>query len=156
AENSGRIAVMSAEGGLFEAVGRYSRDGAPNLEVLKKAHCGDEIRVDRQSRESEYVRKPALTLALTAQPSVLRRLVKNDGLRGQGILARILFAVPRSNVGSRDVRAKPLGTEVEGEYRRAVRKVLNLEWRTGGRDGAREPHVLRFDDEAEELLANFS
>lgn len=70
AEQGGRLAVMSAEGGIFDIIaGRYS--GTANMEVFLKGHAGDRLRVDRRSRE-EYVDAPALTMGLAVQPAVLR------------------------------------------------------------------------------------
>src|SRR5207237_7670865 len=60
-EQRGRVAVMSPEGGLFDIMaGRYSQNG-PCFDVLLKAHAGDDLRVDRVNRPSEYVEAPALT-----------------------------------------------------------------------------------------------
>ena len=50
AEQGGRLAVLSAEGGIFATLaGRYS--GAPNLEVFLKGHAGDLLIVDRKGRD---------------------------------------------------------------------------------------------------------
>jgi hypothetical protein len=76
AEQGGRLALLSAEGGLFElAGGRYS-DGVPNLDVFLKGHPGDDLRVDRIGRAPVHVRKPALTLGLVVQPDVIRDLAR--------------------------------------------------------------------------------
>jgi hypothetical protein len=46
AEQGGRLAVLSAEGGIFATMaGRYSC-GVPSLEVFLKGHAGDLLRVD--------------------------------------------------------------------------------------------------------------
>lgn len=71
AEQGGRRAVLSPEGGIFATIaGRYS--GTPNLEVLLKGHAGDLMRVDRRPREAEHVDKPGLTMGLAVQPEILR------------------------------------------------------------------------------------
>ena len=60
AEQGGRLAVMSAEGGIFDIIaGRYS--GAPNMEVFLMGHAGDRLKVDRRNRE-EFMEAPALTM----------------------------------------------------------------------------------------------
>jgi replicative DNA helicase len=70
AEQGGRLAVLSAEGGIFATLaGRYS--ATPNLEVFLKGHAGDMLRVDRQGRPAEHVDNPALTLGLAVQPEVI-------------------------------------------------------------------------------------
>src|SRR5664280_164192 len=64
AEQGGRLAVLSAEGGIFATMaGRYS-GGVPALEVFLKGHAGDLLRVDRKARPAEHVAAPALTLGL--------------------------------------------------------------------------------------------
>ena len=69
----GRIAVVSAEGGLFDLLaGRYSR--MPNIDVWLKGHSGDSIRVDRKGRAAEVVTRPVITIGLMIQPAVLRSI----------------------------------------------------------------------------------
>jgi replicative DNA helicase len=64
-EQGGRMAVMSAEGDVFELMaGRYSNNGAPNFGIFLRGHAGDTLRVDRVKRAPEHVQKPALTLGL--------------------------------------------------------------------------------------------
>src|SRR5690606_7418544 len=71
----GRIAVVAAEGDVLRIVdGRYARDGAARLGELTRAWSGDPIRVDRIGREPVHVPRPALTLALAVQPSVVPSL----------------------------------------------------------------------------------
>ena len=90
AAQDGRLAVISAEGGIFDIIGgRYSR--MPNFDIYLKAHAGDEIRVDRVGRKPEHIEHPALTLALAVQPAVLRTIADREGFRGRGLLARFLF-----------------------------------------------------------------
>jgi replicative DNA helicase len=115
AEQGGRLAVLSPEGGIFATIaGRYS--GTPNLEVFLKGHAGDMLRVDRRSRDSEHVDKPALTLGLAVQPEVLRDIANMPGFRGKGLLARILFAVPENTVGRRKVGADPVPAAISEAY----------------------------------------
>ncbi|GIE96680.1 hypothetical protein Ari01nite_41450 [Paractinoplanes rishiriensis] len=115
AEQGGRLAVLSPEGGIFATIaGRYS--GTPNLEVFLKGHAGDLMRVDRRSREAEHVDKPALTMGLAVQPEILRDIAGMPGFRGLGLLARILFAVPENTVGRRKIGADPIPTQVAADY----------------------------------------
>lgn len=115
AEQGGRLAVLSPEGGIFATIaGRYS--GTPNLEVFLKGHAGDMMRVDRLSRDGGHVDKPALTMGLAVQPEILRDIAGMPGFRGLGLLARILFAVPENTVGFRKIGADPIPTEVAARY----------------------------------------
>jgi replicative DNA helicase len=115
AEQGGRLAVLSPEGGIFATIaGRYS--GTPNLEVFLKGHAGDMMRVDRLSRDGGHVDKPALTMGLAVQPEILRDIAGMPGFRGLGLLARILFAVPENTVGFRKIGADPIPTQVAATY----------------------------------------
>jgi replicative DNA helicase len=117
AECGGRIALLSAEGGLFATLaGRYSR-GVPNLDAVLKAHGGETIRVDRTGRSPEFVDRPALTLGLAVQPQVFRDAASNPDLRGRGVMARILYSWPASMVGRRATRAPHASPEVLNAYR---------------------------------------
>lgn len=103
AEQGGRLSLMSAEGGgIFDIIaGRYS--GKPNQEVYLQGHAGDMLRVNRQSRDSQFIDAPALTMGLAVQPSVLDDIAKAPGLDGRGLLARFLYALPKSLVGYREL-----------------------------------------------------
>lgn len=154
ADQGGRLALLSAEGGLFElAGGRYS-DGVPNLDVFLKSHPGDDLRVDRVSRSPVHVRKPALTLGLVVQPDVIRDLARKPGFRGSGLLARFFFALPQSLVGSRDIDPPPVPTEVAGAYSDVCSMLLKL--REERNDGELVPIVVRFDKAARSALEDFS
>jgi Protein of unknown function (DUF3987) len=117
AEHGGRLALLSAEGGLFEvAGGRYS-DGVPNLDVLLKSHPGDDLRVDRVGRGPVHVRHPALTLGVAVQPEVIRELARKAVFRGSGLLARFFYSLPESTVGRRDARPPSMPESVSDRYR---------------------------------------
>ncbi|RKR89540.1 DnaB helicase-like protein [Micromonospora pisi] len=115
AEQGGRLAVLSPEGGIFATIaGRYS--GTPNLEVFLKGHAGDMLRVNRRSRDPEHVEHPALTLGLAVQPDVLRDIAGMPGFRGKGLLARILFSLPENTVGRRKIGADPVPEQIATAY----------------------------------------
>ncbi|MEV6208656.1 YfjI family protein [Kitasatospora sp. NPDC051914] len=114
-QQGGRIAALSAEGGLFDIIaGRYS--GTPNMDVFLKAHAGDMIRVNRQGRESQYIQSPALTIGLAVQPSVLEDIAKVRGFEGRGLLARFLYALPKSLVGRRNLEPRTIPDQVADTY----------------------------------------
>lgn len=100
AEQGGRMAVLAPEGdSLRIADGRYSGQGDARLDTLKRAWSGEPIREDRVGRPGECVRRPALTLALCLQPSVLETLVNKRSFRGEGVLGRILWERGRWEAG---------------------------------------------------------
>lgn len=101
AEQGGKIAILSTEGGLFDLMtGRYSEKA--NLDVYLKSWSGDTITVDRIGRGQSKVANPALTIGLTVQPSVIAALAEKPELAGRGLTARFMYALPIDNVGHRD------------------------------------------------------
>jgi hypothetical protein len=126
AEQNGRLAIASAEGGIFDIIaGRYS-DGAPNLDVYLKGYSGDTLRVDRRSRPPEFVPNPCLTVVLTVQPDVIRSLADNPTFRNRGFTARWLFVLPQSMVGFRSVNPCTVEPKVRERWDRIVRAILEL------------------------------
>ncbi|HET6860673.1 MAG TPA: YfjI family protein, partial [Streptomyces sp.] len=114
AEQGGRLAVMSAEGGIFDIIaGRYS--GTPNMEVFLRGQAGDRLRVDRRGRE-EFIESPALTMGLTVQPSVLEDIGRIKGAGDRGLLARFLYSLPTSLVGHRKILPDTIADEVADTY----------------------------------------
>lgn len=146
AEQGGRLAVLSAEGGIFSTLaGRYS-GGTPSLEVFLKGHAGDLLRVDRKGRPAEHVEHPALTLGLALQPEVLRDIARIPGFRGRGLLARILYSLPENTVGRRRIGTPAVPTPVTAAYDRHLQNlVLTLAATT-------EPTVLALSREANDRV----
>jgi replicative DNA helicase len=123
AEQGGRLAVLSAEGGIFATLaGRYS--GTPNFEVFLKGHAGDMLRVGRLGRDAEDVEHPALTLGLALQPTVIRDLAGQAGFRDRGLLARILFSLPIDIVGHRLIGAPEVSPDVVAAYHRQLHTLV--------------------------------
>jgi replicative DNA helicase len=146
AEQGGRLAVLSAEGGIFSTLaGRYS-GSVPSLEVFLKGHSGDMLRVDRKGRPPEYIPQPALTLGLCVQPEVLRTIAAMPGFRSRGLLARILYSLPPNLVGHREIGMPPVPEDVRDAYASSVRTlVLTMaEWT--------DPAVLTLEDGAAKLI----
>ncbi|PBC78927.1 uncharacterized protein DUF3987 [Streptomyces sp. TLI_235] len=115
AEQGGRISVMSPEGGIFDIIaGLYS--GSTNMEIFLKGHAGDMVRVNRQGRPSQHIDRPAVTMGLAIQPEVLDAIARVKGAEGRGLLARYLYAVPESLVGSRNIEPEPIPDDVADTY----------------------------------------
>src|SRR5215217_1597532 len=150
ADQGGRIALMSPEGGVFDMMaGRYSQ-GVPNLDVYLKGHAGDALRVDRVGRPSDYIQNPALTIGLAVQPEVLQGLANKPGLRGRGLLGRFLYAMPRDTLGKRTIRPKAVPWQVEGAYNARVTKLLELS--PSLPEEERQVKTLRLQPEAQEEM----
>ena len=149
AQQGGRLALLSAEGDIFELMaGRYSK-GQPNFGVFLKGHSGDPLRVDRINRPTDEVSSPALTVGLTIQPDVLHSLTQKPGFRGRGLLARFLYSVPPSNIGKRLVGAPPVPSEIRSRFEGKVLALARLF------EPVETTHVLRLSPEASETLRAF-
>jgi replicative DNA helicase len=146
AEQNGRLAIISAEGGVFDIIaGRYSK--LPNMDLWLKGHSGDPLKVDRKGRPPEYIRRPALTLALMIQPAVLDAIAASREFRGRGLLARFLYAYPVSKVGRREIAPPPVNAEIQTNY---AATVATLASGLAGRAG--DPAVLMLSSQAKEAI----
>ena len=133
AEQGERIALFSAEGGIFEMMaGRYSQ-GVPNLDVYLKGHAGDMLRVDRRSGPPVLMSQPALTMGLAVQPDVLRGLADKPGFRGRGLIARFLYALPPNLMGRRRAGTPAVPDGIVQQYRRCLLGLLETEPNADGR-----------------------
>ncbi len=149
ADQGGVVAVMSAEGGIFDIMaGRYS-NGIPNLDVWLKGHSGDQLRVDRKNRPTEVIDRPCITNVLTVQPEVLHALSDKPGFRGRGLIARFLYSMPASTVGRRTIAPPPVPTDVQRTYERNVSALLRT---TEALDKQR---VVNFSPAAHSSLVRF-
>ncbi|HYQ66152.1 YfjI family protein [Actinophytocola sp.] len=147
AEQGGRLAVLSDEGGIFAIIaGRYS--GSSNTNVFLKGYTGTQLRVDRTNRPSELVEHPALTLGLTIQPAVIDDLGNTAMLRGSGFLARILYSQPVSLVGHRKARPHPVPDHVADAYNSRLHTIAHTlhGW-------AEDPARFVFAEHADDLMA---
>lgn len=146
ADNDGRMGIVSAEGGIFEIMaGRYTSNSV-NVEVFLKAFSGDPIFIDRVGRAPQQIPHPALTMLLSVQPVVIRNIMSNSAFRGRGLLARFLFAQPKSMVGSRRYDSDPIPQGLKSAYRNLIHDLLSI---TGNRD------CIRFDAGAYEESKEF-
>ena len=124
-DNQGRMALISAEGGAFDnIVGRYTKK--PNLDVWLKGICGDTIRVDRINREPDYIRNPALSMIISAQPSVLSEIMQNGLLDGRGFLARLFYINIPSAAMPKSFRSAPIPATIREDYDHLIFHLLNL------------------------------
>jgi hypothetical protein len=128
AEQGGRMAVFSDEGGVFDLIaGRYSK-GVPNLDLWLKSHSASPVRVDRadRSRPPILIDRPHLTVGISPQPDVLQSLRDKPGFRGRGLLARPLYGLPKSLLGYRSLEPHPLPEDVERRYNAGIRGLLEF------------------------------
>ena len=148
AQNGGKMGVMSTEGGLFHTMaGAYSGNQA-NIDAFLKAYSGDFIQVDRVGRGGESITHPALTMLLMIQPQVLSEIMKNKEFGGRGLLARFLYSIPRSLVGSRSYNTPDIDSKAAGDYTHLVKSLLEI-------DGGSKPSIIRLTDGAHRVAEGF-
>lgn len=144
-EHGERMAVLSDEAGIFQIMAGLYNGGAANLDVFLQGHAGTPMRVDRAGR-SAHVDQPALSFGLLLQPGVLADVASSRRFRDTGLLARFLFAMPASTVGTRDVRRHaPIPDEVRREYEARLFGLLD-----GVPAPVTAPKVLPLSDSARE------
>jgi hypothetical protein len=147
ADNDGRTAIISAEGGVFDIMsGRYTN--GTDVEVYLKAHAGDAIRVDRKGRPSEYINSPAMSMLLFVQPVVPDGVMGNETFRGRGLLARFLYSIPNSRVGARAFETARIPWEVDTAFNVMLQTLLDIQV-------PEEEQVIRLSQEAHKLSATF-
>ena len=146
-ENDGRIATLSAEGGVFDIMaGRWSK--SHELDSYLKAHAGDPIKTHRIHRDTVSIHNPAITFGLSVQPEKLQGIAADRKFSGLGMLARFLYFVPTSIVGSRQTRPRPVSETIEANYRDALRDLLDMPIREFPKD-------VRLTSYAEEMHDEF-
>ena len=147
AQNDGRTAIVSAEGGVFDIMaGRYTN--GTDVEVYLKAHAGDAIRVDRKGRPSEYINRPAMSMLLFVQPVVLDGVMGNETFRGRGLVARFLYSIPNSRVGTRKFETERIPQGIETEFNAMLHDLLRIQV-------PEEEHVIKLSPEAHKSSSDF-
>jgi uncharacterized protein DUF3987 len=117
--------------------GRYS--ATPNLDVFLKGHCQTPIHVHRMGRTT-LIDRPHLTVLLSPQPGVISGLRDKGVMRDRGLLARFLFAMPQSPIGSRKLEPQPMPPDLVSKYAELITRIL--EWTPD------EPVKLKLSPEA--------
>jgi replicative DNA helicase len=151
AEHGERMAVHSDEAGSFQIMGGLYSSGQAHLDVYLQAHAGSSMRVDRATR-AVHVDRPALSFGLLVQPGTLADVAGSKRFRDSGLLARFLWSIPDSTVGTRDVRRHtPIPTHIKDAYERGIFGLLE-----GWSDPIGKPRALTFTDPARELWFDFA
>jgi putative DNA primase/helicase len=157
ADNCERIAVISAEGGIFEVIAGLYSGGKSNINVILQSHAGEPVRVERQGR-SVMMNKPALTFGLTVQPSIISDLATGNKarFRGNGMLARLIYCIPKSTVGNRDVtKRQPVSERIRCEYLNLINQLLAIPPLSDG-PGKERPRILTLTPDALKAWLAFS
>jgi hypothetical protein len=124
--DSEQVFIAASEGGLLDTVTgiRYGK-GVPNLDLLNKSHDGDPHSPARATRELGMIERPLLAMAVSPQPDVLRELASNETFGRRGTLARFLFSLPPSVIGTRAERTEPLDVSAMAWWRKFVHDLFD-------------------------------
>lgn len=146
-ENNEKIAIASAEGGIFGMLaGRYSTQ--PNLDIFLKGFSGEAYTSHRASGRVEILREPLITLILMVQPTVLMEALNNKEFRERGLMARFLYSMPGSKIGKRRYRTMPIDEEVRKEFHDLIDELLKCQtWE--------HEKIIYLSDEADKLGEEF-
>ena len=132
-QQDGRISVLDDEGGeLFELLSRYSKSGHANQGIYLRGHDGGRYMSDWSTKDPIDLNEVMLTLGLTAQPHVLGALSADPALRGRGLLARILYSLPLSDVGYRDPNSQPVPNALREGFAAVLRSLANDSYESRG------------------------
>ena len=139
------MAVVSAEGGIFEIIGGRYSGGKANMDIFLKGHDGDPVRVDRSNRE-EYIKEPILSVLLASQPEVLNGIMGNTAFQGRGLVGRFLYCIPMLQ-GVRQFDSKPISQQAMEGFQGLCNDLLEIP--------SKEAPVLRFGAQAREAFGAF-
>lgn len=124
-EQNGTLLMMSDEAGMLgNFSGRYSNN-IPNLDLLLKSWNGETYISDRATRGSIILKKPYLSICLACQPYVFENMINNSAFRGSGLIARLVYCFPKSNIGRRRYDTQPVSEEVTENYRRLIYRLID-------------------------------
>ena len=140
---------MGTEGGIFAIfAGRYS-DNSPCNDVFLNAHAGDPIKVNRIGRSSEYIPKPALTMGICIQPTILENMGHKRLLQDSGLLGRFLFSMPDVEMGAETFDTPAISQTAKTKYENLIYNLLDYS------EFLDEAKNLTFDATAREVFARF-
>lgn len=142
ARNGGCAAILSGEGGIINVLaGAYSEQ--INMDVILKGYSGEPVAVERIGRAPVRIDRAALTIGIAVQPQLLNQFLRNDVLRGRGLHARFLYALPPSMVGRRVVRdAVPVQETVKLAYACRIRELAKLQSASASHELTLSPGAL--------------
>lgn len=152
-ENNGALSVISAEGGFFDILaGRYSNTAC--IDIVLKAHSGDDAHVDRKGRPKEYIRNPALTILLSVQNDVIRGIFENGTFKGRGLNARFLYSKPVTTIGTRSFETKPISIELKINYKTLIYELLDIPTPVATAE-SENINIIKIDDGAYSILKDY-
>jgi hypothetical protein len=123
-KQSGKIAVVSSEGGILRVFGGgYSK--VIDIDPYLKAHDGDFISFHRvNSGRTNEIENPALSIIITTQPKRISKFIQDEDYRECGLVARFLITLCKSNQGDRNVNPPDISQDIIKNYQNLIIKML--------------------------------
>ncbi|MDD2770378.1 MAG: DUF3987 domain-containing protein [Methylococcus sp.] len=151
-EHGEAMAVLSDEGGIFQVMAGAYSGWMGSLDVYLQGHSGScSMRVDRGGRFA-HVDQPAVTMGLMLQNAILAEVGKTRRFRDSGLTARLLYVIPQSNVGQRDVRQHvSIPEDTRQDWEAGLFRLLE-----GRTDPVSAPRTLTFGADAKECWLSFA
>jgi hypothetical protein len=152
-----RLAILSPEGDVFKLIaGMYNANGKANLSIYLKAYDGEFCRIDRQDQErTVFLDRPSLTIGLSVQPAVIRRLAEEPEFQDRGLIQRFLFSLTPDILGYRNLTdAKDISEPVRRKYVDAMNALLSIEHDLDS-EMKPQPITARFAPAAIEKITEF-
>ena len=129
--------------------GRYSNN--TNIDIFLKGYSGEYYSAVRIGREGIELNNPLLTIALAVQPQVVVDIMDNKDFRGRGLLARFLYCIPNTRVGSRTYKSKPINPFIKEQYEKLINELLKIPDMTGFIE-----RVIKLSPEADILSESYN
>jgi replicative DNA helicase len=118
--NGGAGSIIDSEGDFFPVLsGRYN-GGVPNVGLVLKAYDGDRYKVGRIGRRQGDIDRAVLVLGLAIQPVVLDDAVRNRVMLERGLLARFIYGIPPSLLGTRADEGEPYDFDAMKAWNEAI------------------------------------
>lgn len=159
-EQGGACAIFSTEATAFRTVAGAYSDAGGNLGLLNHAYDAEAYSDIRLKRAGARVDRPALSWCTAVQPEVMSKYAGPE-TEGSGFLARFLFLVPESRVGSRNMRTTPVPEHITREWARVVDVLHAVAWQKYSvmvedlPDTLGTPARLHFEPDAAETLLQY-
>ena len=153
AEQGGRLAIFSDEGGILETLAGLYNHGSANIDILLKGIDGGEVRVHRKDRSA--ILNPYLTVVLTVQPVVMQNMAGKRAYLGKGVLERFLYVLPKSHLGYRTHNTPPLSRNIQAAYDQTIIALLNTQVTAFDTSARETMRILTLSAEADTAWRDF-
>ena len=124
----GCIAIITAEGGIFDILAGLYSNGTPNIDLFLKAHSGEDFRVDRRNSPPVILETTRLTVGISPQPITIAQRSASKIFRGRGLDGRFLYFLPESLLGRRKLEPSPMDLKVKDRFFARVLGLLPECW----------------------------